>query len=103
MAKALTLEYGISVRSGAFCAYRLVSRLKGIPLKQEIGLEHQIDSGFMSAIPGLVRASVSLFNRVEDIRRLIGAVGDIAEKGSGHFKERYRMDYKTGEWYPMTI
>ncbi|MBI2576903.1 aminotransferase class V-fold PLP-dependent enzyme [Candidatus Woesearchaeota archaeon] len=101
VARVLTSEYGISVRSGSFCAYRLVNRLKGIPPEQEIDLEHQIDNGFTSAIPGMVRASVSLFNRVEDIRRLVGAVGDVAEKGLGHFTGRYRMDYKTGEWYLM--
>ncbi len=70
VAAALSAEYGIGVRDGAFCAHPLVRRLLG--------------AAGCAATDGLgqaVRASVGLGTTTEHIDRLIGAVRQIATSG----------------------
>lgn len=70
VAAALSAEYGIGVRDGAFCAQPLVRRLLG--------------SASCTSVDGsghAVRASVGLGTTTEHVDRLIGAVRRLATEG----------------------
>lgn len=71
VAEALSIHYGIGVRSGCFCAQPLVARLLGLPpLAEPPSDEH--------ARPGMVRASLGLCNRDADVSALCDALEEIA-------------------------
>lgn len=70
VAAALSAEYGIGVRDGAFCAQPLVRRLLGVA-----GCTSADGTGHA------VRASVGLGTTTEHVDRLVAAVRSIAEEG----------------------
>ncbi|GAA1996123.1 aminotransferase class V-fold PLP-dependent enzyme [Nakamurella flavida] len=70
VAAALSAEYGIGVRDGAFCAHPLVRRLLGAAGCADSGADGQA-----------VRASIGLGTTSEHVERLIAAVRRIALHG----------------------
>ncbi len=79
VAAALSAEYGIGVRDGAFCAHPLVRRL----------LEAASAAGCTNDGAGqAVRASVGLGTTAEHVDRLITAVAELAARGP---RLRYRV------------
>ena len=70
VASALSAEYGIGVRDGAFCAQPLVRRLLGAA-----GCDSVDGTGHA------VRASVGLGTTTEHVDRLIAAVTKLATEG----------------------
>ncbi len=72
VAAALSAEYGIGVRDGAFCAQPLVRRLLG-----------SADCTSVDGTGRAVRASVGLGTTTEQVDRLVDAVRTIAERGAG--------------------
>ncbi|WP_370894202.1 aminotransferase class V-fold PLP-dependent enzyme [Janibacter sp. GXQ6167] len=79
VATALSLEHGIGVRDGRFCAHLLVDEL----LRRE-----------GSDAPAAVRVSLGLGNRLEHVERLIAAVRSLAANGPSR---RYTRDAE-GAW-----
>ncbi len=69
----LSCEFGIGVRHGAFCAHPLVRDLVGNT----------------APTPGAVRASIGLGTRMQDVDRLLVALGQISTRGAAW---RYRRD-----------
>jgi selenocysteine lyase/cysteine desulfurase len=78
LAAALSAEYGIGVRAGAFCAHPLLDALT--------------EKG---RAPAAVRVSVGAHSTREDVQRLVGALSELARKGA---KWRYRIE--DGQYVP---
>jgi selenocysteine lyase/cysteine desulfurase len=78
LAGALSAEYGIGVRDGAFCAHPLVDAL--VPANQP---------------PSAVRASVGVGSTRTDIDRLLGALADLRARGP---QWTYRVEH--GRYVP---
>ena len=68
--RALSAEYGIGVRAGAFCAHPFVRRLTGV------------GAGCTGDAPAPVRASFGLGTTEEDVDRLVAAVDQLARRGA---------------------
>ncbi|MBI2148329.1 aminotransferase class V-fold PLP-dependent enzyme [Candidatus Woesearchaeota archaeon] len=67
VAEKLAEYHGIGLRSGSFCCYELVRRLKNISREQDQKIADEVESGITTNIPGIVRASIALCNNLEDI------------------------------------
>ena len=100
VADVLANEYAIGTRSGSFCTYELIRKLKNIPASDEVKIERQIDEGIITDIPSIVRASFSIYNRPDDAKRFLAATKEIASKGMQYYNARYEMDKRTGDWRP---
>jgi selenocysteine lyase/cysteine desulfurase len=72
-ARALSYEYGISVRSGCFCAHPYLHKL--LNLSDEEIMAYANDTSRIR--PGLVRLSFGLYNDTSEIDRLIDALKSI--------------------------
>jgi selenocysteine lyase/cysteine desulfurase len=80
LAAALSAEYGIGVREGAFCAHIATSRLL-----LRAGSAHQ----------RAIRASLGLGNTIEDVERLVGALHVLSARGP-----QLRYARVGGQWVP---
>jgi selenocysteine lyase/cysteine desulfurase len=80
VAKELAEQGGIGVRSGCHCAHLLVKHLLHIPpaLQQLQGLVLTLFPQL--ALPGVVRISLGIENRPEDVDRLIAVLDKIARQ-----------------------
>ena len=86
VAEALSLEYGIAVRSGCFCAQPYIQKLLGISPEE---VKKRISSG-ENLRPGVVRISFGLYNQKEEVDILISAIKKIAAN-KGKYKNKYRF------------
>ena len=68
LSAALSAEYGIGVRDGAFCAHPLVAELVR-------------DDGARGRRPSALRASLGAANQPEDVSRLLSALREILARG----------------------
>lgn len=98
VAEILAQEYGIGVRAGSFCTYEHIRKLKGITKEQDKQIIKEVLEGTTANIPGLVRASFSMINNLEDVNRFVSAVSDISNRCIEYYKQRYNLDEKTGNW-----
>jgi cysteine desulfurase/selenocysteine lyase len=81
VASILEHEFGIEVRSGTICNHRLVRRWFDVDDEEQRRIEAQIESGDRLASYGIVRASLGIHNRIEDIDALTDALETIAVEG----------------------
>ena len=96
VAAVLGFEHGIGVRSGCFCAQPYVAHLLGLdPVVVRTRLE-AARRGARQVGPGMVRVSLGLGNGLDDVERIVTAVGRIAD---GRIIGRYRRDER-GEYQP---
>lgn len=73
--KLLSLDYGISVRQGCFCAHPYCNRLLSLSEKE---LEKIInDTG---RIPGMIRVSLGMYNNKKEVEYFLEAVEKISLK-----------------------
>lgn len=80
VADELNDKYSIGVRAGNFCVYHVVRDLLKITPEQERQIIQDVENGDTSTMPGVIRASFSICNDEEDVKRLIDAVRQIASK-----------------------
>jgi selenocysteine lyase/cysteine desulfurase len=73
IAQILAKEFGISVRSGFFCAYSYVQKL--LQLSDEEIVEISKDARIPS--PGLVRIGLSFYNTIAEVNQLVEAIQQI--------------------------
>ncbi|WP_199883731.1 aminotransferase class V-fold PLP-dependent enzyme [Anaerosinus massiliensis] len=85
IAKILSYEFGIAVRSGLFCAHPYVQKLLGLT-KEEIEYYRKHDD---IPFPGMVRVSLGLYNTHEEADILIRGVHQIANH-TAQYIEKYR-------------
>lgn len=97
VAAILSVEGGIGVRNGCFCAHPYVKRLLKLSEENADALTKQMLDGDRSNIPGMVRASFGCYNNREDVDRLIAMLKRIA---AGEYKGEYHMEEKSGTYWP---
>lgn len=83
IAKILSYEFGIAVRSGLFCAHPYVQRLLGLTGEKIEYYRKNKDIAF----PGLVRISLGVYNNYEEADVLINSVRDIANHTNAYIKK----------------
>lgn len=86
LAKILSYEGGIAVRSGLFCAHPYVEKLLGLT-PQKLAYYHQKPE---LPFPGLVRLSLGLYNNSNEIDLFIDLLSEIAQN-----KQVYKEKYQT--------
>lgn len=84
VAKILSYESGISVRSGLFCAHPYVEKLLGLTTNK---LEYYQQNPKIP-FPGLVRISLGLYNNCQEVNIFLAALKEIV-KNRKIYKERY--------------
>ncbi|MCX6719626.1 MAG: aminotransferase class V-fold PLP-dependent enzyme [Candidatus Staskawiczbacteria bacterium] len=77
VAEKLNSVYGIGVRAGSFCVYKVVRKLLNITDETEI--IKSVRGGSTEKIPSLIRASIGLCNTEKDIKRIIEAIKEITK------------------------
>jgi selenocysteine lyase/cysteine desulfurase len=85
IAKILSYEFGIAVRSGLFCAHPYVQKLLGLT-SEEIQYYRENDN---VSFPGIVRVSLGVYNNYEEADVLLRSVHDIANNVTEYI-EKYR-------------
>ena len=97
LAAVLGYEWGIGVRNGCFCAQPYVRELLGVSVVEEQKAVSQLVQGDHSNVPGLVRASLGVYNTPEEIDRFIEAVRAILADGP---RTRYTLDPRHHDYVP---
>lgn len=77
VAEKLNKDFGIGVRAGSFCAYRLLRRLLGI--KNDKKIVQEVKKGDSLAVPAIIRASFGLCNDEKGVDRFIFAIKKITK------------------------
>lgn len=98
LAAILGFEFGIGVRNGCFCAHPYVLHLMDVKDEEANRVRFQMHAGDRRLVPGLVRVSFGLYNRVEDIDALVDAFERILRK---EFRGTYEQDKASGEFLPQ--
>lgn len=86
LAEILSLEAGIAVRNGLFCAHPYVMKIMGC--NDELITYYQTYENVQ--IPGLVRISFGLYNNFQEIDVLLAALQHIA-RHKQYYKEKYKQ------------
>jgi selenocysteine lyase/cysteine desulfurase len=94
-AAILADEAGIGVRSGCFCAQTYVGRLLGLTPPEHEAARRRHLAGDRSHTPGMVRASLGVYNTFEDVDALVGMIQRIV---ASDYRGDYRQDPGTGEY-----
>ena len=79
-AAILSLEGGIGVRNGCFCAHPYVKQLLGVSADDDRRLTAEVLSGNKSNMPGMVRASFGCYSTKDDVDALVDMLGRIVKK-----------------------
>ncbi len=98
VAEILAQEYGIGVRSGAFCTYEYIRKLKNISDEQDKQIAQEVERGITRNIPSIIRASFAVYNTFEDCDRFMQAISEIVANGVRHYLPNYSKDETTGVW-----
>jgi len=91
VATVLSMEGGIGVRNGNFCAQPYMRKLLGVTPEEEKA--KRADRCDNPKLPGMVRASFGCYNNEEDVDRLIETLGRIVKK---EYRGVYTIDPITG-------
>lgn len=97
LAAILGYEWGIGVRNGCFCAHPYMEHLLGISNEEIRSWFDHVRQGDQSGLPGFVRVSLGLYNTLEDIEYLAGAIETIHRNGP---RAAYHVVRETGEYLP---
>lgn len=98
VAEILAQEYGIGVRSGAFCTYEYIRKLKNISDQQDQMIAREVELGITRNIPSIIRASFAVYNTFEDCDRFVQAISEIITNGVDHYLSDYSKDKISGVW-----
>jgi cysteine desulfurase / selenocysteine lyase len=77
VAEKLNSVYGIGVRAGSFCVYRVIRKL--LKITDETEIIKSVRNGSTKKVPSLVRASIGLCNTEKDIERIIAAIKELTK------------------------
>jgi selenocysteine lyase/cysteine desulfurase len=97
VAARLSAEFAIGVRHGCFCAHPYLMRLLGVGEPELDRLRGQARRHDRHAFPGAVRASGGVSTNLEDVDRLLAAVGTVATTAP---PVDYAQDPVTGDFWP---
>ena len=91
VATILSVEGGIGVRNGNFCAQPYMRKLLGVTPEEE--KKKRADRCDSPQLPGMVRASFGCYNNEEDVDRLVETLERIAKK---EYRGTYAIDPISG-------
>jgi selenocysteine lyase/cysteine desulfurase len=98
VAARLSVEHGIGVRHGCFCAHPYLLRLLHLTPDQVADYHAAVRAGDRRATPGAIRASGGLSTSTDDVDRFLAAVGQIVASETALFD--YEQDPHTGDFWP---
>jgi len=98
VAAILGYEFGIGVRNGCFCAHPYLLHLLGVGEQQAGEVREEILRGDRREVPGMVRISFGLYNTIEEVDAVVGALQRIAR---GEYQGQYVQDLASGEYHPQ--
>jgi selenocysteine lyase/cysteine desulfurase len=98
LAARLSMEYGIGVRHGCFCAHPYLTRLLGLTGDQVARFRSDVRRGDRRTMPGAVRASCGINTTDADIGELLRAVEEVSGGLEPPFA--YHQDAVTGDYLP---
>ena len=98
LAAILSYEFGIGVRNGCFCAHPYMLHLLIVAEEEAIQVRQYILNGDRREVPGLVRISFGLYNRVEEVDQLVEALEKVAR---GEIQGQYVQDTASGDFKPL--
>lgn len=84
VSKILSYEFGISVRSGCFCAHPYIQKLLKIPKEESKKLVLQPKE----LQPGMVRISLGMYNDISEIDKLLCAL-EIIISNKSYYNKKY--------------
>ena len=94
----LAQEYGIGLRSGAFCTYEYIRKLKNISDEQDQQIAQEVERGITCNIPSIIRASFAVYNTQADCDSFVQAISEIVANGVNHYLSDYEKNQTTGVW-----
>lgn len=97
LAAALGYEWGIGVRNGCFCAQPYVRELLGVSRAEMDGIVDRLAAGDHATVPGMVRASVGVYNTADEVDYLAEALRCVIADGP---KGRYVVDGRYMDYVP---
>lgn len=97
VAAVLACEGGIGVRNGCFCTQPYVVELLGLGREEFARLAGERLAGDRRRLPGMVRASLGIYNDDEDVDHFLAELARLAEKGP---RLDYVQDKATGAFHP---
>ena len=95
VAAILSVEGGIGVRNGCFCAHPYILQLLRVSPEQARPTREAIRHGDRRNLPGLVRVSFGCYNNKEEINRLLEMLSIIASR---RYRGKYTQDVATGDF-----
>lgn len=98
VAACLSVEYGIGVRHGCFCAHPYLLRLLDLTPGEVADYHAAVRAGDRRAVPGAIRASAGLSTSTADVDLLLTGVRQIA--GLAPAPLDYEQDPHTGDFWP---
>ncbi|MBE0699039.1 MAG: aminotransferase class V-fold PLP-dependent enzyme [Anaerolineaceae bacterium] len=93
----LSYEFGIGVRNGCFCAHPYLLHLLGVGEEKAGQIRQDILKHDRREVPGLVRVSFGLYNRFDEVDRLVEALERICR---GEYSGSYIQDAASGDYSP---
>ena len=96
VAAILSVEGGIGVRDGCFCAHPYVKELLHVGAEEDRVFTAEVLSGNKSHMPGIVRASLGCYNTREDIDALAEMLERVVK---GAYRGTYDQDPATGAFH----
>lgn len=97
LAARLSHEFGIGVRHGHLCQHGYVARLLGLTASEVEDIRRSVLGHDQGAMYGVVRASLGVANRVEDVFRMGKALEEIKNTP---FRNEVYVRTASGEWWP---
>jgi cysteine desulfurase/selenocysteine lyase len=97
VAAVLAFEGGIGVRNGCFCAQPYVAELLSLDREGFSRRMGEMLAGDHRRLPGMVRASLGIYNDEEDIRHFLAELTRLAEDGP---RLAYTQDEASGAFRP---
>jgi len=96
-AAVLGYEWGIGVRNGCFCAQPYVRELLGISKEQMREIIARLAAGDHTTVPGMVRASLGVYNTADEVDYLVEALRSIVRDGP---RAHYVLDKQYRDYAP---
>lgn len=96
VAAILSVEGGIGVRDGCFCAHPYVKELLHVGAEEDRVFTSEVLAGNKSNMPGMVRASLGCYNTREDIDALAEMLDRVSR---GEYRGTYEQDPATGAFH----
>jgi selenocysteine lyase/cysteine desulfurase len=100
LAAILGYEWGIGVRNGCFCAQPYVRELLGIPEERARESLRKLATGDPTAVPGMVRMSLGVYNTEEDVDLFVEAVRRVLKDGP---RAHYVVDERNADYVPEPL